>query len=43
MKKSGFVVALLITIFYSFNVYAIDNVVSMNKYDEEKFLFTENS
>ena len=43
MKKSGFVVALLITIFYSFNVYAIDNVVSMNKYDEEKFLFTQNS
>lgn len=43
MKKYSFILVLLITIFYSFNVYAIDNVVSMNKYDEEKFIFTEKS
>ena len=43
MKKSVFIIVLLVTIFYSLNVYALDTVVSMNKYDEEKFMFIENS
>ncbi len=43
MKKSSFILILLFTIFYSFNVYATDTVVSMNKYNEEKFMFIEDS
>lgn len=43
MKKAGFLIILLITIFYSYNVYATDNVISMNKYKEEIFTFTKNS
>ncbi len=37
MKKISFVLIMLVTIFYSFNVNAKDTVVSMNKYKEEKF------
>ena len=41
MKKSSFLIILLITIVYSFNVYAKDTVISLNKYSEEKFNFIE--
>ena len=37
MKKISFVLIMLVTMFYSFNVNAKDTVVSMNKYKEEKF------
>lgn len=37
MKRISFVLIMLITIFYSFNVNAKDTIVSMNKYEEERF------